>query len=237
MNRHAFTVILPAAGRSHRFGSGDKLLADLAGTSVLRRAAQLFTRRNDVPAIVVATSVDRIESYRRHLEPVLHGKSLVVVSGGQARWESVYFALINGAIRTDYVAVHDAARPLTPPGVIDAAFAGAVEYGAAVPVIPEPTTLKRLNGRQMVEATVDRTGLYQAQTPQCFRTLLLREAFEKLRALGPMASVTDDAQVVELTGGRVIGSTGSPRNMKITAGEDLSLARAWIGLGISGNEP
>ena len=232
MDAPDFTVIFPAAGNSRRYGGADKLLADLGGWTVLQRAVQLFTQRVDVADIVVATGADRLEAYRRHLAPVLKGKRLTVVVGGrQARWESVYLALTNGAVATAYVAVHDAARPLTPPAVIDAVFAVARQHGAAVPLLPEAATLKRVDDRGLVRQTVDRDGLFQAQTPQCFRTALLREAFEKLRAAEPATAVTDDAQVVENAGGEVMGTPGSPANIKITTLDDLPLAEALLQAG------
>ncbi|MGC8624747.1 MAG: IspD/TarI family cytidylyltransferase [Phycisphaerae bacterium] len=221
-----FTVILPAAGQSTRFGAGDKLLVDLAGRTVLQRAVALFTQRADVVAVIIAAAEGRIDLYRQHLQSVLAGKTLYVLSGGSERWESVYKALSSGEVRTPYVAVHDAARPVTPSEVIDAAFAGAVSHGAALPVLAEPATLKRLAPDQTITQTVARAGLFQAQTPQCFRTALLRQGFEMLMHTNRINLVTDDAQIIELTGGQVLGTRGDALNIKVTTVGDARLCAA-----------
>jgi 2-C-methyl-D-erythritol 4-phosphate cytidylyltransferase len=226
MSQRNFTVILPAAGKSNRFGGGDKLLSDINGSSVLQRAVTLFASRSDVFCIVIAAPPDRHDAYRRHLEPVLKSTKLGLVQGGSERWESVYNALISSHVQTDYVAVHDAARPLTPKKLIDAVFSAAVEHGAALPLLPEPATLKKMGADGVVLQTVDRAGLFQAQTPQCFGAGILRDAFERLIHEKRITMVTDDAQVVEWTGGRVIGVPGSAANIKITTPDDLILARA-----------
>jgi 2-C-methyl-D-erythritol 4-phosphate cytidylyltransferase len=221
-----FTVILPAAGNSTRFAAGDKLLVDIAGLTVLQRAVSLFTRRADVAGIIIATGAQRVESYQRHLQSVLHGKDLTILPGGSERWESVYKALSGGKVQTEFVAVHDAARPVTPAAVIDAVFAGAALHGAALPVLAEPATLKRLGAQQRVTETVDRAGLFQAQTPQCFRTELLLRGFETLIKANRISHVTDDAQIIELTGGTVVGTRGDALNMKVTTAGDAQLCAA-----------
>ncbi len=226
-----FTVILPAAGNSTRFAAGDKLLVDIAGLTVLQRAVRLFTRRADVAAIIVATGEDRRDVYREHLQSVLYGKPLHVLSGGAERWESVYKALSSGKVETPYAAVHDAARPITPAEVIDGAFAGAILHGAALPVLAEPATLKRMGPDGLIMQTVDRAGLFQAQTPQCFRTELLRRSFEELIQADRIRQVTDDAQIIELTGGVVAGTRGDALNIKVTTAGDARLCAA-IGAGV-----
>lgn len=221
-----FTVILPAAGNSTRFAAGDKLLVDIAGLTVLQRAVRLFSRRADVAAIIVATGEGRRDVYREHLQSVLYDKPLHVLSGGSERWESVYKALFSGNVETPYVAVHDAARPVTPVEVIDGAFAGAVLHGAALPVLAEPATLKRMGPDGLIMQTVDRAGLFQAQTPQCFRTELLRKGFDELIRADRIRHVTDDAQIIESTGGRVAGTRGDALNIKVTTAGDARLCAA-----------
>ena len=228
MNKRSFTVILPAAGNSTRFALGDKLLVQIQGLSILQRSVELFTSRNDVAVVVIATAPDRIPIYRDHLQSILHNKPLHIVPGGRERWESVQKALNSGYVTTDFVAVHDAARPLTPTMVIDEAFSAAITHDAALPLLPEPATLKRMDDSQWVQSTVSRAGLYQAQTPQCFHTAVLREAFAMAHQSGQLATVTDDAQVVELSGKKVKASPGSPLNIKITIVEDITLAGAIL---------
>jgi 2-C-methyl-D-erythritol 4-phosphate cytidylyltransferase len=222
-----FAVIVPAAGSGKRFGGGDKLLAELGGESVLRRSVRLFASREDVGRVVVVTGADRIAAYRQHLG---EGKVGFVV-GGAERWESVlnglrHLAGLAGAER--YVGVHDAARPLCPKEVIDEAFAATVRHGAGLPCVAEPATLKRRGADGCVIETVARAGLYQAQTPQCFGLRELLAGYEELLKLGRVADLTDDAQVFERMGRKVMITAGSAVNMKITTAGDLAVARGLL---------
>ncbi len=242
-----FAVLLPAAGSGSRFqkeagtppGGGtapDKLLADLAGRSVLQRAVSLFANRPDVPLIAIITSPHRFDAYEEHLltSNTLPRNRLTFVEGGRERWESVLFGLRHLAGRSNppqFVAIHDAARPLTPLAVIDEAFRTTVEKGAALPAIPEPATLKRRAPDGTIDATIPRTNLFQAQTPQCFELGMLLAAYEKLLFQNQLADVTDDAQIYERLGGgeySVPLTPGSPLNLKITTPADLTLARAIL---------
>lgn len=225
-----FALVLPAAGSGTRFGGGDKLMVELSGETVLRRSVRAFASRADVAQLVIIAAAERMELYRRHLTDIA-GDRLVLVPGGRERWESVLFGL--RAVRADipFVAVHDAARPLVGQDVIDAAFAGARQVGGSVPVVAEPATLKRVGADGRVTATVSRSGLYQAQTPQCFNRATLLAAYETLLATNQLADVTDDAQVFERSGHAVAATAGSVRNMKVTSAQDVHLAEAILALG------
>jgi len=228
-----FGVVLPAAGSGARFGGGDKLLMDLAGRTVLERSVALFAARENVRKIVIVTAPNRFEPYRRQLAAMIEPERLAFVAGGRERWESVFFGLRHLAAMEnspDFAAVHDAARPLTPANVIDQAFRTTELHGAALPCVAEPATLKKAASDNSVSETVDRRGLFQAQTPQCFGLMKLLAGYEKLCAAGQIADVTDDAQVFERIGERVIITPGDSLNMKITTAGDLALARAIINL-------
>ena len=243
MDMHGqFAVILPAAGSGNRFGEtggvGDKLLADIGGLSVLQRSVDAFARRPDVSALVIVTSPVRLERYREHLAMAGTGvrEKLLFVAGGRERWESVLFGLRalagrDGELPPRYVAVHDAARPLVTGAVIEEAFATTREHGSALPCVAEPATLKRRGENGCVRETLDRRGLYQAQTPQCFELGKLLAGYEKLLFEGGgdgIPGLTDDAQVYERMGWAVRITTGTPLNIKITTGEDIAFARAVI---------
>ncbi|MGN6367767.1 MAG: IspD/TarI family cytidylyltransferase [Phycisphaerae bacterium] len=237
-----FSVLLPAAGSGSRFqkesanqgnGGGDKLLADIAGRSVLQRAVSLFADRPDVSLIAIITSPHRFDAYEEHLlqSNTLQRDRLTFVEGGRERWESVLFGLRHIAARAhpaSFVAIHDAARPLTPPAVIDEAFRTTIQKGAALPAVPEPATLKRRAPDGTISETVPRQNLFQAQTPQCFALGKLLAAYEQLLFANQLADVTDDAQVYERSNLPVPLTSGSPLNLKITTPADLLLARAII---------
>ena len=220
-------VILPAAGGSTRFaGPQKKPFVTLAGRPVWQRAAELFWHRPDVAAVlIVVAPADRDEFAGRfgHLLAFTTGR---LVTGGAERFESVANALAEIPPDIDLVAVHDAVRPLTPPGLIDAVFVAAAEHGAAVPAVAVADTLKRV-ANDFVTETVPRAGLWQAQTPQVFRRDWLLDAYARRTSLpGP---ITDDAQLVEACGRPVRVVPGSPLNFKITTPDDLKLAEAILG--------
>jgi 2-C-methyl-D-erythritol 4-phosphate cytidylyltransferase len=124
----------------------------------------------------------------------------------------------------EYVAVHDAARPLLIPEWIDAVFRAAEKTGAAIPGVRVTSTLKRVGqGGQIVE-TVPRDELWEAQTPQVFRRDWLLDAYAQLDRLVP----TDEAQMFEKLGRPVSVVEGSPLNIKITTQQDFRLAEAAL---------
>jgi 2-C-methyl-D-erythritol 4-phosphate cytidylyltransferase len=123
----------------------------------------------------------------------------------------------------EFVAIHDAARPCLAASWIDRVFAAAVRDGAAVLGTPVVSTLKRVSADGLITETVDRTGLWEAQTPQVFRRDLLTRAFAHRRQTPSLAS-TDEACIVEALGEPVRVVEGSPINLKITSRDDLRLA-------------
>jgi 2-C-methyl-D-erythritol 4-phosphate cytidylyltransferase len=118
------------------------------------------------------------------------------------------------------VAIHDAARPCIAGAWIDRVFEAGARTGAAILAIPVVGTLKRVNAEKMITETVDRTGLWEAQTPQVFSRDVLTRAF----AANHGRQTTDEAQLVESIGQKVTVVPGSPINLKITSREDLRLA-------------
>jgi 2-C-methyl-D-erythritol 4-phosphate cytidylyltransferase len=189
----------------------------------------LFSHREEVATVTIITSSDRFDVYREHLHGVISAKKLHFTEGGRERWESVLFGLRFLAGRRtvpSFVAIHDAARPMTPAAVIDAAFEATKEYGAALPAVAEPATLKRRGHDGLISETVSRQNLFQAQTPQCFGLGKLLAAYEHLLFAHRVEDLTDDAQVYERMGYPVPITAGSALNLKITTADDLGLAKA-----------
>jgi 2-C-methyl-D-erythritol 4-phosphate cytidylyltransferase len=147
-----------------------------------------------------------------------------VIDGGAQRHDSVANALARVKPEADFVCVHDAARPCLANEWIDKVFDAAEKTGAAIFAIPVSGTLKRLGPDHVIQETVSRAGLWEAQTPQVFRRELLLEAYAKRDGL----AATDDAQLVERLGHAVTVVPGSPVNLKITTREDLRLAEHAI---------
>lgn len=149
--------------------------------------------------------------------------SLRLVIGGERRQESVFNALAE--VTSEVVVVHDAARPLAGSEIVRSVVERLAEWDGAVAAVPMDETLKRVEERQVSE-TVDRSNLWQAQTPQAFRTSVLRDAHVRARADGMLA--TDDASLVENYGGRVCVVRASRTNIKVTYPEDFALAESLL---------
>lgn len=221
-----FAVIIPAAGAGKRFG-GDvkKPFAQIDSRPVFIRTIELFIQREDVVQTVLAVSPDDFDVVREKYAANLMFMDIKLVKGGRERFESVKLALEQLQPEADYVCVHDAVRPCVLESWIDAVFAEAQKSGAAILAAPLTGTIKRVSGAGVIDETIPRTGLYEAQTPQCFRRDLLTSAYA---ALPGGFHPTDDAQVVERTGQPVAVVASDHRNIKITTPGDLALAGAIL---------
>jgi 2-C-methyl-D-erythritol 4-phosphate cytidylyltransferase len=216
-----FAVILPAAGRSSRFRDPHykKPFAMLGGRAVWLHSAERFLNRSDVKQVIVVVSPDDREEFSRKFGANLAIMGVEVCLGGAERADSIQNALAKVRDEVDFIAVHDAARPCLAEKWVDDVFAAAVKTGAAILAVPVAATLKRAQGTTIAE-TVDRGGLWEAQTPQVFRRDLLIKAY----AARAGASPTDDAQLIERLGVPVTLVEGSAMNLKITTKGDLRLA-------------
>ena len=190
---------------------------------ILLRAAEAF-EASSVDALVVVVPGDRTQEARRILDGLR--KPCQVVAGGERRQDSVMQGLRLAPAGFDgVVLVHDAARPLLEPALIDAVAAAARDSGAAIPVLGLADTIKRVQDGRVVE-TLDRSVLFAAQTPQGFRISLLLAAYQKAEA--DAATVTDEAMAVERLGAPVAVVPGSARNRKLTTPEDLAWAESEL---------
>ena len=222
-----FAVLLPAAGRSSRFKDKEKKpFATLDGRAVWLRTAELFVTRNDVTQTVLIVAPDDLEKFKIRYTANIAFMNVKLAPGGRERFESVANALALVNADVEYVAVHDAVRPCVATELIDCVFAAARTHGAALLATRVSETVKRVDDKLRVQATVDRQGLWLAQTPQVFRRDWLTEAYARRAEFGP--SVTDDAQLVEAAGHPVHVVEGSPTNIKITTKDDLHLADAIL---------
>jgi 2-C-methyl-D-erythritol 4-phosphate cytidylyltransferase len=223
-----FAVIMPAAGQSSRFGGREKKpFTHLDGRPVWQRSAELFWNRDDVSKVYLVVSPDDREEFRTRFQHLIAFANAEVVDGGAERFDSVANALARIPESVEFVAVHDAVRPLATPALIEAVFTAAVATGAAMLAVPVADTLKRVDAAtHQITETVPRAGLWQAQTPQVFRRDWLVEAYAKRSAFP--GTITDDAQLIESLGHAVTVVPGSPFNFKITTQDDLQLADAIV---------
>lgn len=218
----AIAVLLPAAGASRRFHDKNykKPFAPLAGKAVWLHSAEKFLAHKDVKQLIVVVAPEDREEFDRRFGANIAFLDVTICPGGSERAESVQNALALVRDDIDLVAVHDAARPCLAEKWIDEVFAAAEKHGAAVLAVPVASTLKRVDRARHVQATVDRNGLWAAQTPQVFSRALLVKAYAARGDKG----ATDDAALVEALGESVVVVEGSPLNLKITARADLRLA-------------
>jgi len=217
-----FGVILVAAGQSSRFRDANykKPFAPLAGRPVWLHSAEKFTDRDDVKQVVVVVAPEDREAFLEKFGASLAFMGITLAEGGAERADSVKNGLEKLAPEIDIIAIHDAARPCLATEWIDRVFAAGAKTGAAILATPVVSTLKRVGPDHVIRETVDRTGLWEAQTPQVFSRSLLERAFTA--AAGRPA--TDEAGLIEALGHPVTVVPGSPINLKITSREDLRLA-------------
>jgi 2-C-methyl-D-erythritol 4-phosphate cytidylyltransferase len=223
-----YAVILPAAGRSTRFGDPKqkKIYAELDGRAVWLRAAEPFVNRDDVSQIILVIAPEDRELFERRFRASVAFMNIRVIDGGDERSDSIAKALEVVDPSCEFVAIHDAARPCLVSEQVDAVFVAAREHGAALLAIPVADTIKRVDAHRFTTETVPRAGLYLAQTPQVFRRELILKAYANRARLG--ADVTDDTQLVEALGHPCAVVEGSPLNLKITSQSDLRLASAVL---------
>ncbi len=218
------SVIIPAAGAGMRFAAPEnKIFQPLAGQAIFLRTIDLFAPRDDVCEVLLVLSARDIQIARDRYSEELAAADVLLVPGGATRDQSVRNALARVSEAASLVCVHDAVRPCVTPAEIDAVLAAAERTGAAILAEPVHGTVKQVSPDGLIERTVCREGLYQAQTPQVFRTALLRAAYAR-----DLDAVTDDAQVVEAAGHAITVVPGQATNIKITTPTDLALAEAIL---------
>jgi 2-C-methyl-D-erythritol 4-phosphate cytidylyltransferase len=222
----SFALILPAAGRSVRFGGPrNKLLEPIDGVPVIARAIAPFLARSDLAVALVPCS-----DAPGLFDALPDDPRLTCCPGGKTRAHSVLEALRRVPESVEWIAVHDAARPLTSPGLIEATLAAARQHGAAVPALPVALTIKQADGPlpARVQQTIPRHALWAMQTPQVMRRADLLDAYARCPI--PLDQVTDDVQLLELAGHPVWLVPGEERNLKMTTAVDVHLARYWLDL-------
>jgi 2-C-methyl-D-erythritol 4-phosphate cytidylyltransferase len=219
-------VVIPAGGRGTRFGGRTpKQFRRLDHEPILAATARHFTAHPAVRAVVVAVPAAWVARARRVLTRPGRRVPVVVVAGGATRQDSVWRGVqaLPGDVRL--IVVHDAVRPRITRALVDAVVGAAVAGGAAICALPIAETVKQVRDG-LVEGTLDRSTLWAVQTPQAFHATLLREAHDKARRDGVVA--TDDAMLVERLGHPVRVVRGLEDNVKITTPGDLRRARRRV---------
>jgi 2-C-methyl-D-erythritol 4-phosphate cytidylyltransferase len=217
-----------AGGRSAKGAAPPKQLLELEGVPILFWTLRRLAAGKRLERLIVAVRPGDQAAVEARGKKEEYAARLTVVAGGESRQESVARALEKVPAGIDLVLVHDAVRPFVEPAVIERVIDAATRTGAAIAGLPATDTVKQVEpsggGHQSrITATLPRERIVLAQTPQVFRTALLKEAMAAAEKDGFRAS--DEAGLVERLGHPVTVVMGSERNLKITTPADLELAR------------
>ncbi len=230
LDRPVADAVIVAAGSSRRMGGIDKLMAPVRGRPLLAHTLDTIAGVDAIERIILVVSPSSIQS----LEDAswLPDRVAAVIAGGPSRQASVaagvrHLDRIDPAGRDRPVLVHDGARPQVSRRLVAAIVAATVRHGAAIPVVPITETLKRVAG-DLVDATVDRSVLAAAQTPQGARRGLLLDAWTRFPPDAP-PEFTDEAALLEACRIPVHAIPGEPANLKVTLPDDLSRVEHALG--------
>ena len=221
------SAIIVAAGRGTRMGPQvDKLFFELHGSPIVAHAWRRFEEAGCIDEIQMVVRDGMQGAFAALSEKYKFKKRFRLVVGGKERQDSVWNGLEALPPGADIVAIQDAARPCTSPALIAATVAAAREIGAAVAAQHVTDTIKESRDGKLIELTLDRSRLWAVQTPQTFRTDIIRRALSEVRRRGLL--VTDDTAACELIGQPVQLVLSSEPNPKVTRPEDLPGVEAFL---------
>lgn len=220
-----YTLIIPAAGRGKRMGAGkNKLFLSVSSVPLIIHTLRVFDEDPKCERIILAIHEDDYKLFEQIIAKYDIKKEIIYVEGGEERQDSVYNGVLK-AIGSDYILVHDGARPFVTQAIIDDVLQMAVRKGASICAVPVKDTIKRVQELSVVE-TVERSSLWAVQTPQGFQTSILSEAH--IVAKKDAFFGTDDASLVEYIHKEVSVVQGSYYNIKITTPDDLVVAESFL---------
>lgn len=211
------SAIIPAGGTSSRFGNTNKLLEKINGKEVIKYTIDAFNISN-VDEIVICANISIMEDLKNIFKDY---EKVKIIEGGKSRQDSVFNGL--KSINCDYVLIHDGARPMITTDLINSAIDMVKEKKALTVATKTIDTIKEVVDGKIIR-TIDRSKLYNTQTPQAFEYNLIRSAHEKL--IGQ--NFTDDAGMLEELGYDVYILNGSYKNIKITTQNDIDVAKVYI---------
>lgn len=220
-----FSAIITAGGSSNRYGSTNKLLEKVNSKEVIRYTVENFLAVEQIDEIVICANVSIIEN----LKEIFQNESKIrIIEGGDLRQKSVYNGLLalkkEHSAPPDYVLIHDGARPVISPDVLRKVILEVQEKKALTVAVKTTDTIKQVDENLKIIKTVDRSSLYNTQTPQAFEYNLIKEAHEKLSG----QNFSDDAGMIEVLGYPVYIVEGDYRNIKITTPNDIQIAKFYL---------
>lgn len=213
-----YSAIITAGGTSSRFGNTNKLLEKINGKEIIKYTIDAFVSAGVEEVVICANSsiIDVLGEIFANYDNVR------IIEGGKTRQESVFNGL--KVVDCDYVLIHDGARPMITPEIIKKTMAEVVSKKAVSVMTKTVDTIKKVDENGKIITTIDRSQLYNTQTPQAFEYDLIKSVHEKYRG----ESFTDDAGMVEASGVDVYIVEGDYRNIKVTTKSDLALAEVYL---------
>ena len=210
-----FSLIITAGGTSSRYGNMNKLLEKINDKTVLEETVSKFIDFDEIDEIIISANSSIIEI----LQQLLNNPKVKIIEGGNTRQKSVYNAL--QVVKNDYVLIHDGARPLIRKDTIAYVLEAVLDKDAVTVMTKTTDTIKEVDSTGRIIRTIDRSKLYNTQTPQAFKTSIIKEAHEKLKD----GNFTDDCSMLEELKIPVYIVNGSYTNIKITIKIDLDFAK------------
>ncbi len=219
------SCIVAAGGSSRRMGE-NKLFMEIGGIPVIARTMMTLDESNFIDEIIVSAREEDMLAIGDLVKQFCINKVKAIVKGGRERAESVKAAISEISADCDFVAVHDGARPLVDQDTIAEVVKNACEFGAAACGVRPKATLKRENADGFIAETIDRSVVYEIQTPQVFEKSMFLRAYEADEKA--LKGATDDCALVERLGANIKITQGSYRNIKITTIEDIAIAECLL---------
>lgn len=213
-----FSLIITAGGTSSRYGNTNKLLEKINDKTVIEETVSKFIDFDEIDEIIISANSSIIEI----LQQLLNNPKVKIIEGGNTRQKSVYNAL--QVVKNDYVLIHDGARPLIRKDTIAYVLEAVLDKDAVTVMTKTTDTIKEVDSTGRIIRTIDRSKLYNTQTPQAFKTSIIKETHEKLKD----GNFTDDCSMLEELKIPVYIVNGSYTNIKITIKSDLDFAKLYI---------
>jgi len=219
------TAVIAAAGLSARCEGEDKLFFAVNGKPVLAYTIETFEKCKLIKEIVIVAHQEKIGDVSRICIKYGFKKVSLIMKGGPTRLESVISGVFAASRKARLIAIHDGARPCVDKAILEETIKKAALCNAAAPGVPITSTVKKVQDGIVAE-TIDREGLYEIQTPQIFRSELIKAAL--INAKKKSIDITDDCMAVEILGAQVHIVEGSRRNIKITEPDDFELVKSFL---------
>ena len=213
-----FSLIITAGGTSSRYGNTNKLLEKIHDKTVIEETVTKFIDFDEIDEIIISANVSIIPI----LQEMFNNSKIKIIEGGNTRQKSVYNAL--QVVKNEYVLIHDGARPLIRKDTIAYVLEAVVDKNAVTVMTKTTDTIKEVDTDGRIIRTIDRSKLYNTQTPQAFRSDIIKQAHEKLKD----GNFTDDCSMLEELNIPVYIVNGSYTNIKITIKSDLDFAKLYI---------